>query len=665
MNKEEAKDRVQELRDLLNKANQAYYQEANPVMSDREYDMRMEELIELENKFDLRESFSPSARVGGTITREFPTVEHPVRLMSLSNTYNEQELNDFDRRVRNMLGHEDYEYVAELKFDGMALRLRYENAVLVLGATRGDGSQGDDITPNVKTIRDIPLKLKGNVADVVEVRGEAFMEREAFRKLNGEREDDGKPVFANPRNATAGTLKLQDSGIVARRPIRFFAYDMLIDGRNTETQYAKLQQMAKMGFRINEYSRKCANIGEVHKFIREADELRKKLPYDTDGVVVKVNQDSYRDVLGYTSKAPRWAIAYKFEAEQAETTIREITLQVGRLGTITPVAELDPVFLAGTTVRRASLHNEDEIHRRDIRTGDRVLIEKAGEIIPQVVKVLDPDHKGRSDPFRMPEKCPACGEKLVHLEDEVAWRCVNAACPPQIRSRIEHYASRDAMDIDGLGPAIVDQLVSNGLALDYADLYKLKTEDLIPLERMAEKSAGNLIHSIDESRKKPFDRVLYALGIRFVGSTVAKDLAVAFRSVEAILHASEEDLAAVDSIGPKIAGSVVSHFQEKKNRELVDRLRAGGVRMELEGDIRKGNDLEGMTFVLTGSLPGLTRKEATDLIEKYGGKVTGSVSRNTDFVLAGSDPGSKLDKARQLNVPVIDEDGFRDMIGEG
>lgn len=664
MKKEEAEQRVRELRELLNRANAAYYQEAEPIMSDREYDKDMDELIKLEEKFDLHAPDSPSVRIGGTVTKEFPTVEHPVRLMSLSNTYSREELDDFDRRVQNILGHQNYEYVAELKFDGMALRLRYENGLLVLGATRGDGRQGDDITPNVKTIRDIPLKLDGDVTDVVEARGEAYMERKAFADLNKQREDQGEQVYANPRNFTAGTLKLQDSRTVASRPVRFFAYDLLIDGQNHETQFEKLDKLSGMGFKVCEHYRKCSDINEVHEFIEEAGELRKNLPYDTDGVVIKVNQDEYRDILGSTSKAPRWAIAYKFEAEQAETTINDITLQVGRLGTITPVAELEPVFLAGTTVKRASLHNEDEIHRKDIRIGDRVLIEKAGEIIPQVVSVVNPDKKGRSKPFEMPEVCPACHEKLVRLEEEVAWRCVNPSCPPQVRIRIEHFASRDAMDIDGLGSAIVDQLVSNELVHNYADLYELEIDQLTPLERMGEKSANNLVNAISDSKHKPFDRVLYALGIRFVGSTVARDLARAFGSIGAILDAGEEDLTAIDSIGPRIANSVVNHFGEKKNRELIERLRSYGLQMELEEEIKKGDALEGLKFVLTGSLPGLTRKEATDLIEKYGGKTTSSVSKNTDYVLAGSDPGSKLDKAKKLGVKVISEEDFLKMIGK-
>ncbi|HKI47123.1 MAG TPA: NAD-dependent DNA ligase LigA [Balneolales bacterium] len=664
MKKDDAEKRVQELRKLLNRANEAYYQDAEPIMSDREYDKDMDELIELEEKFGLKAPDSPSARVGGAITKEFPTVQHPVRLMSLSNTYSREELDDFDRRVQNILGHDHYEYVSELKFDGMALRLRYEDGVLVLGATRGDGRQGDDITTNVKTIRDIPLKLKGDVADVVEVRGEAYMERQAFADLNRQREDQGEQVYANPRNFTAGTLKLQDSGVVAKRPVRFFAYDLLIDGQNGETQYEKLGKLSDMGFRVCSHYEKCAEINEVHKFIEQVGGLRKDLPYDTDGVVIKVNQDEYRDILGSTSKAPRWSIAYKFEAEQAETTINDITLQVGRLGTITPVAELEPVFLAGTTVKRASLHNEDEIHRKDIRVGDKVLIEKAGEIIPQVVSVVNPDRKDRSEPFEMPDTCPACDEKLVRLEDEVAWRCVNPSCPPQVRIRIEHFASRDAMDIDGLGSAIVDQLVSNELVSNYADLYELKTEDLTPLERMGEKSAANLVNAITKSKEQPFDRVLYALGIRFVGSTVARDLARAFGSMMAILAAGEEELTGIDSIGPRIANSVVNHFGEKKNRELVDRLHSYGLNMELKEDIRKGDALAGLKLVLTGSLPNLTRKDATDLIEKYGGKTTGSVSKNTDYVLAGSEAGSKLDKANKLGVKVINEEDFLKMIGE-
>ena len=665
MNKSEAQARVQELRELLNKANQAYYQEALPFISDKEFDEKLKELQTLESEFDLHEPDSPTNRVGGDVSSNFETVQHPVPLLSLDNTYNEDELNDFDGRVKKILGHDNYDYMVELKFDGASIRLRYENRKFVLGATRGDGQQGDDITNNLKTIQDIPLELPEQAPDIVEVRGEAYMEREAFARLNERREEEGLNVFANPRNSTAGSLKMQDPKAVAQRPIRFFAFDLILENEDESlTQFKKAELLQEFGLPVSEHYRICSKIDEVHAIIQEWDDLRHKLPYETDGVVIKVNQSHYRDQLGTTSKFPRWAIAYKFEAEQATTRINDITLQVGRLGTITPVAELEAVELAGTTVKRASLHNEDEIKRKDIRIGDTVVVEKAGEIIPQIINVVNPDREDRNPPFRFPENCPACGSELIKYEDEVAWRCVNPTCPPQVRIRIEHFASRDAMDIEGLGESVVDQLVSAGLIQTYADLYELQKDQIRDLERMAEKSAQNLIDAIEKSKEQPFERVIYALGIRFVGKTVAKDLAKAFKSMEQIQSVTETDLEAVDSIGPRIAESVVSFFRNDKNRQIVEALKAHGLQFELEEEDLVSNIFEGKKFVLTGSLPTLTRKEATELIEKHGGKTASSVSGNTDYVLAGESAGSKLDKANKLGVPVLDEANFREMIGE-
>ncbi|WP_409029573.1 NAD-dependent DNA ligase LigA [Gracilimonas sediminicola] len=665
MTKKEARERVNELRDLLDQANKAYYQDAQPFMSDKEFDETLKELEQLEKKFDLHDPESPTQRVGGEVSSVFETVQHPVPLLSLDNTYNEEELNDFDGRVKKILGHEDYEYMVELKFDGASLRLRYENGELVLGATRGDGQQGDDITNNVKTIRDIPLTLQGDYPRVVEVRGEAYMEREAFARMNQHREEQGLPVFANPRNSTAGSLKMQDPKAVSQRPIRFFAFDLLLDEEDDSlTQYRKAELLAEFGLPVSEYYEVFSSIDEVHSIIKEWDDLRHQLPYETDGVVIKVNQSHLREELGTTSKFPRWAIAYKFEAEQATTTINDITLQVGRLGTITPVAELEAVELAGTTVKRASLHNEDEIQRKDIRIGDTVVVEKAGEIIPQVISVVNPDREDRSEPFKFPKTCPACNSDLIKYEDEVAWRCVNPTCPPQVRIRIEHFASRDAMDIEGLGESVVDQLVSEGLIKTYADLYDLRKEQIVELDRMAEKSAQNLIDAIEKSKEQPFERVIYALGIRFVGKTVAKDLAKAFKTMEKLQSLSEEELTDVDSIGPRIAESVVDFFSNEKNRAIVQHLGEKGLQFEQEEEQLASNIFEGKKFVLTGSLPTYTRKEATDLIEKHGGKTASSVSGNTDYVLAGESAGSKLDKANQLGVPVLDETKFRELIGE-
>jgi DNA ligase (NAD+) len=665
MNQSEARSRVTELRDLIDRANKAYYEEAQPFISDRDFDEALKELEELEMEFDLQTNDSPTRRVGGSPTDRFPTVEHPEPMLSLDNTYNEDELRDFDRRVRDILGSQPYRYSVELKFDGAAIRLRYEDGILALGATRGDGYRGDEITTNLKTIRDIPLQLNGNPPNTVEIRGEAYMEKEAFVRLNQNREENGLTVFANPRNSTAGSLKMQDPREVARRPIRFFAFDLTIEGgSNPDTHQEKLVMLEKLGLPVCEYHEVCSDINEVFDKINQWDEVRHQLPYETDGVVVKVNEDRFREELGYTSKAPRWAIAYKFEAEQATTVIEDITLQVGRLGTITPVAELKAVQLAGTTVKRASLHNEDEILRKDIRPGDTVVVEKAGEIIPQVINVVNPDRKGRPEPFKMPETCPACDEKLEKFEGEVAWRCVNPECPPQVRERIIHFASRDAMDIEGLGEAVVDQLVSENLIHTYADLYKLKADQLIPLERMGKKSAENLVRAIESSKNQPLERVLFALGIRFVGKTVARDLAEHFRSVDAVMNADTETFTSVDSIGPKIAESVTAFFSHQKNRELIEKLRETGLQFKAEEKEQLSSALEGKKFVLTGTLPSMTRSEAKKLIEEHGGKTASSVSKNTDFLLAGDSPGSKFDKAEKLGVPILSEENFRELIGE-
>ncbi|RNC79936.1 MAG: NAD-dependent DNA ligase LigA [Balneola sp.] len=665
MDKKQAEQRVLVLKELLRKANDAYYQDAQPFMSDKEFDEKLKELDILEKEYDLVTEDSPTQRVGGEASSEFETVVHPAPLLSLDNTYNEQELNDFNGRVQRILEHSDYNYLVELKFDGASLRLRYENGELVLGATRGNGQQGDDITRNVKTVRDIPLKLTGSYPSVVEVRGEAFMEREAFARMNQKRQEEGLSVFANPRNSTAGSLKMQDPRAVAQRPIRFFAFDLLFeDEYDSITQSRKVELLSEYGLPANEYPKVCETIEEVHNTIKEFDELRHTLPYETDGVVIKVNQTNLRAQLGSTSKFPRWAIAYKFEAEQATTIINDITLQVGRLGTITPVAELEPVLLAGTTVKRASLHNEEEIHRKDIRIGDTVVVEKAGEIIPQVVSVVNPDRENRSPSFNFPGNCPACDAELIKYEGEVAWRCVNPLCPPQVRIKIEHFASRDALDIEGLGESVVDQLVTEGLISNYADLYELDIEQIVPLERMAEKSAQNLINGINKSKTQPFERVLYALGIRFVGKTVAKDLAKAFKSIENLRNATEEELLAVDSIGPRIAESVVEFFNHETYKALTERLIAYGLQFEIEEVELTSNVFEGKTIVLTGTLPTLSRKEAANMIEQNGGKTSSSVSKKTDFVLAGESAGSKLTKAQNLGIEILDESEFLSMIAE-
>ncbi len=663
MDKTTAHKRVLELRTLLNQANDAYYDQAQPFMSDQRYDELLKELQALEKSYGLEDPDSPSIRVGGSVSSEFESVQHPVPLLSLDNTYNEEELNEFDQRIQKILGHSNYHYLVELKFDGASIRLRYEKGTLVLGATRGDGQKGDDITKNIRTVADIPLQLEGDYPEVVEVRGEAYMEKEAFARLNQRREDEGLTVFANPRNSTAGSLKMQDPKEVAQRPIRFFAFDLLFEDGISRNQDQKLAFIRSFGLPANEYPTLCGSIAEVHNTISVLDQLRHELPYETDGVVIKVNEESLRETLGTTSKFPRWAIAYKFQAEQATTKIRDISLQVGRLGTITPVAELEPVLLAGTTVKRASLHNEEEIQRKDIRIGDMVLVEKAGEIIPQVVEVL-PNQLDRGPEFQFPEHCPACGSKLIKYEGEVAWRCIQLSCPPQIRIKIEHFASRDAMDIEGMGESMVDLLVSEGLIKHYADIYELQKEDLLPLERMADKSASNLIQSIEKSKQQSFERVLYGLGIRFVGKTVAKDLAKAFGSLDRLRAASLEQLLEVDAIGPRIAESVIEFFENPRYQEILDSLKNHGLQLEMVQAEKESSKLEGKIFVLTGTLATLSRKEASDRIEANGGKTSSSVSKKTDFVLAGEAAGSKRTKAESLGIPILSEDEFLALISD-
>ena len=665
MNEKEAAKRVQELRDLLNRSNQAYYNDARPFISDREFDNSLKELETLETKYNLATAGSPTQRVGGDPSSIFPTVVHPQPMLSLDNTYNESELRDFERRVTGILGHKNYTWAVELKFDGASTRLRYEGSQLTLGATRGNGTQGDDITRNIKTIRDIPLRLAVTPADVVEVRGEAYMEKEAFVRLNVFREEQGLHTFANPRNSTAGSLKMQDPREVSRRPIRFFAFDLILPDSGEEwTHQNKLDLLKEMGLPVSEYFEVCSSIDEVLSVIETWRAIRQDLPYEIDGVVVKVNEESYYNELGTTSKFPRWAISYKFEAEQATTLLESITLQVGRLGKITPVAELTPVLLAGTTVKRASLHNEDEILRKDIRPGDTVVIEKAGEIIPQVISVLNPERENRPPSFSMPVHCPACQEKLIKLEGEVAWRCMNPQCPPQARERITHFASRDAMDIEGLGEAVVTLLLNENLIRTYADLYDLKKEQLLPLERMAEKSAQNLIEAIEKSKNKELENLIFGLGIRFVGRTVAKDLAQSLHSVDAIMTASEETLVAIDSIGPKIAESVVAFFRLPRNQELIQQLRNAGLNFESKKKEMASTLLQGKRIVITGTLPTLSRSDAKKLIESNGGKTTSSVSKNTDYVLAGDSPGSKFEKAQDLGISIITEEDLRNMVRE-
>ncbi len=664
-----AKEEIEKLREEIREHDYRYYVLNEPTISDYEYDQLMQKLILLERQHpELVTPDSPTQRVSGEPTKEFPTVVHEVPMLSLGNTYTQDELYEFEKRLQNFLPGEKFEYVTELKFDGIAVSLIYRDGLLVQGATRGDGERGDDITNNLKTIHSIPLRLfvKENLPANIEVRGEVFMTKDGFRKLNAQQEKLGERTFANPRNATAGTLKQQDPRIVAKRPLEFSAYYLLVPGGNESigisTHFDSLHIMRDLGLPVSRHIALCKSMWEVIDFCNLWEEKREELPYEIDGVVLKVNSLRQQRLLGATAKSPRWAIAYKFKAKQATTVLERIHLQVGRTGTVTPVAVFKPVFLAGSTISRATLHNEDEIRRKDIREGDTVLIEKGGDVIPKVVQVILEKRPKDSKPFRMPDKCPVCGSPLVRVEGEAAVRCENVACPAQVHKRIEHFASRTAMDIEGLGEALVHQLIENKLVSDYGDIYFLKKEDLIALERMGEKSAQNLLDAIEESKKRPLDRVIFALGIRYVGTGAAVLLADQFGSIDKLMKTPLPYLEAIEGIGPKIAESIVQFFQNEKNLEVLEKLRKAGVRMEEKREKREGGIFAGKTFVLTGALTRFTREGATELIESEGGKVSSSVSRNTDFVLVGEKPGSKYRKALDLDVKIIDEDTFVAMI---
>lgn len=659
--------RIEELREEIRQHDYYYYVEADPKISDHEYDNLYNELKKLEEENpELITPDSPTQRVGSDLTKEFKPVEHKIPMLSLSNTYNPDELYDFDRRVKEGVGNpKDVEYTTELKIDGVSVSLRYENLNLITAATRGDGTVGEDITNNVKTIRSVPLKLK-NTEDIeydlskLEARGEIFMEVEAFKKFNEEREKKGEKTFANPRNSTAGTLKLQDPKLVDRRPLDIFTYFLALENDQLETQSQNLEIMKKLGLKVNPNSTLCKNIEEVLEYCEEWEKKRTELPYEIDGVVVKVNSIKQQKTLGSIAKSPRWAVAYKFKAQQAETKLHEIIWQVGRTGAVTPVAKLEPVFLAGSTISRATLHNIEEIERKDIREGDSVIIEKGGDVIPKVVKVLEEKREGKPKKTTPPEKCPVCDSKLYRPEGEVAIYCENNTCPAQVKGKIEHFASRGAMDIEGLGKAIIDQFVDLNLLESYADIYDLHKhhDELIELEGFGKQSINNLLESIEESKNRPFPKVLFALGIRFVGSGAAQKLASHFRSIDNLRKASQEEIEEVYEIGPSIAQSVTKFFATDANIEAIARLENAGLTFILESSEEISDKLKDVTFVLTGSLEKFTRDEAKEKIITLGGKVTGTVSKNTNYLVVGENPGSKLDKAEKFGVDILSEDDF-------
>lgn len=661
-------ERINELKTKIQRFDYEYYTLARPSVSDYEYDQLMKELEALEAEHpELVTADSPTQRVSGEATKNFPSVKHQFPMLSLSNTYSSADFAGFDNRVKSLLNaHEKYEYICELKIDGVAVSLLYENGLLIRGATRGDGTQGDDITNNIRTIRTVPLKIlqSRGFPEKFEVRGEVYMPKDSFAMINEQRAADGEQPFANPRNAAAGTLKLQDAKTVAQRNLDIFCYQFFSQDEQAgnKNHDQNLDFLKSCGFPVNPNWKKCSDIDEVLDYVMHWEQNRAALPYEIDGVVVKINAVEQQKRLGNTAKSPRWAIAYKFKAERAESRIEKITWQVGRTGIVTPVAELAAVQLAGTTVARATLHNPDEIRRKDIREGDYVYIEKGGDIIPKVVEVDSEKRSPQSKPYVIPEKCPACNTRLVRVEDEAALRCPNYYCSDQIKRRIEHFASRGAMDIEGLGSALVELLVDEGLIKDVADIYTLKSTRVAGLQRMAEKSAANLLAAIEKSKTQPLWRLIFALGIPFIGKTAAKMLSAVFNSIHSLREASYEELIAIDGVGEKMARSIAHFFADNKNRLLLKRLEEAGVRMHEEPEKKESDLLEGAAFVLTGTLPTLSRSRATELIEKHGGRVVSSVSKNTRFVLAGEKAGSKLQKARQLQVQIISEDDFMKMI---
>lgn len=661
-------ERIDQLREELHTHNYNYYVLNAPVITDQEFDHLMRELQDLEAKhpehFDPN---SPSVRVGSDLNKNFKQVGHKYPMLSLGNTYSQAEVTEFYDRVSKSL-NEDFEICCEMKFDGTSISLTYEHGKLVQAVTRGDGVRGDDVTDNVKTIRTIPLILHGDYPDSFEMRGEILMPWDVFEELNRERELREEPLFANPRNAASGTLKSQNSAVVASRKLDAYLYYMLGENLPHDGHYENLMEAEKWGFKISHITKKVHSLQEIFDFINYWDVERKNLPVATDGIVLKVNSLRQQRNLGYTAKSPRWAIAYKFQAERALTRLNKVIYQVGRTGAITPVANLDPVQLSGTTVRRASLHNADIIASLDLHIGDMVYVEKGGEIIPKITGVDIDSRSADAEKVEFISHCPECGSKLIRYEDEAAFYCPNeTGCPPQIKGKIEHFISRRAMNIEGLGPETVDQFYQEGLIHNVADLYSLSADDICRLDRMGEKSADNIIQGIARSKEVPYERVLFALGIRFVGETVAKKVAKAFRSIDALAAANLDALIHVDEIGLKIAQSIISYFADEKNRELVERLRNAGLKLEADEEDLSGHTdiLQGKSIVISGVFSRHSRDEYKELIEKHGGKNVGSISKKTSFILAGDNMGpSKLEKARSLGIAIIDENEFLSMIGE-
>lgn len=663
----EIEQKIEALRKQLHEHNYNYYVLDNATISDFEFDIKLKELQALEEKYpEYYDSNSPTLRVGGAVTKNFETVAHEYRMYSLDNSYSKEDLEDWEKRIQRILGDADVAFTCELKYDGASISLTYENGKLVRGVTRGDGFQGDDVTNNIRTIRSVPLQLQGDYPDKFEMRGEIVLPLEGFAQMNKDRIKNGEEPYMNPRNTAAGSLKLQDSTLVAERPLDCLLYGITGADLRIDTQFQMLEKAREWGFKVPSVAKLCKSTDEVLQFVEYWDVHRHELPYETDGVVVKLNSIQHQEELGYTSKSPRWAMAYKFKAERVSTILREITYQVGRTGAITPVANLEPVLLAGTTVKRASLHNADQIEKLDIREGDTVFVEKGGEIIPKIIGVDFSQRPLNSQPTQYIDHCPECGTALERTEGDAKHYCPNEyGCPTQITGRIQHYISRKAMDIEGLGGETVELLYKEGLIKDYADLYSLTKEQILPLERMADKSADNLINGVLESAKVPFERVLFALGIRFVGETVAKKLAKAYKNIDALQVATAEELMQVDEIGQRIAESVVAFFQNSINLEIISRLRKHGIQFEISADqlLNRTNLFSGRTFVVSGVFENVSRDRLKKLIEDNGGKVGSGITSKTSYLVAGDKMGpSKRTKAESLGIPIISENDFMDLL---
>ncbi len=669
---ENVKREIEKLREKIRYHEYLYYVKNEPEISDFEFDLLMRKLIALEEKYpQFKTPDSPSERVGGKVSDGFSSIRHEIPMMSLDNAYNFGELREFGNRLVRIFGHRNFTYVVEMKFDGLSLSLIYENEILTVGATRGDGISGEVVTQNVKTIRSIPLKLRYvnvegaiDLKKKIEVRGEVILPKKHFEELNEIRKKEGLPPFANPRNAAAGTIRTLDSKVVASRKLDFYAYSLFVDGKVPfNTHFESLLFLELIGFKTSPLKKVCRNMKEVEAFIEEIGEIKENLDFEIDGAVIKVNEIELQKMAGSTAKFPRWAIAFKYPEEEAITKVVDIVVQVGRTGALTPVAILEPVFIGGSTVSRATLHNEDEIKRLDVRVGDYVVIKKAGEIIPKVVRVLKEKRNGELPLFNMPDRCPICGGLVVRDSGEAIYRCVSVSCPAKLKGSILHYASKKAMDINGLGESLVNQLVDKNIVKSIPDIYFMDFEVVSNLERMGKKSTENLFKEIEKSKNRELNRLIYGIGIRYVGEKTARILAEKFKSMDALMSATYDELVKIEEIGEIIARSVVDFFRDEKNRDMIDRLRAAGVNM-MGVDEKVDDKLKGLTFVFTGTLSSMTRDEAKEMVEKLGGKATNSVSKRTDYVVVGENPGSKYEKAKKLGVKVLNEKDFLKIIGK-